>query len=214
MGVITISRKMGSAGSYIGRKAAEKLGLTYVDKHLIAKIMRENGFSQFEKVYNNKPNFWEKFDEQRLSTIEFLMQTIRAVGQVDNGVIVGRGGFGIFEDFSDVMNIRIKAPFCLRVERQMKEHGMTKNEAEAHVQKNDRVRRAFIESDFRLNYTNTQDFDLVLDTGIILPEQAIEWVSAAYSNLMEKGRCGTDKKVSDIKIDSVMCEHVKKMLSR
>lgn len=39
MGVITISRQMGSEGTYIGKKLAKELGLSYVDKQELGKIM-------------------------------------------------------------------------------------------------------------------------------------------------------------------------------
>lgn len=214
MGVITISRKMGSSGSYIGRQVAARLGMRYVDKHIISQIMMEYGFSQFDTIYDNVPGFWDKYDNMRRSTIEFLIRTIEAIGQLDNVVIVGRGGFGIFEGFSDVLNIRVKAPFCLRVERQMKEHSMSREEAEEHVSQNDRVRRSFIESDFHMEYTNTMDFDLVLDTGVVAPEAAVGWVCDAYEYLMRTGRCDSDKNVQSLEIDPVLHEHVMGMIDR
>jgi cytidylate kinase len=212
MGVITISREMGSAGSYIGMEVAKKLGLTYIDKQFIARIMREYGFSQFDEVYDNKPNFWERFDTQRTKTVEFLIQTMRAIAQYGDVVIVGRGGFGIFKEYADVLNVRIKAPFDLRVERQMQVHGMSKEEAVKHITNNDAVRQSFLESDLHLDCTSNQDFDLVLDTGVVTAKQAMEWISTAYTNLVENGRYGATYKVSAIEIDPVLQKHVKTML--
>ncbi len=214
MGVITISRKMGSSGAYIGKKVAKRLGMCYVDKEIISEIMTEYGFSQFDTVYENVPSFWERYDSMRSSTIEFLIRTIEAIGSLDNVVIVGRGGFGIFDNYGDVLNIRVKASFCLRVKRQMKEHGMTQQEAEEHVLQNDKVRRSFIESDFHMAYTNTQDFDLVLDSGVVNPDKAVTWICEAYRTLMKQGRCDTDKRVGDIQVDPILHKHAAAMLNR
>ncbi|AEV29587.1 cytidylate kinase [Sphaerochaeta pleomorpha str. Grapes] len=212
MGVITISREMGSAGSYIGKEVAKNLGLVYVDKQFIARIMREYGFSQFDEVYDNKPNFWERFDAQRAKTVEFLIQTMRSIAQHGNVVIVGRGGFGIFKEYGDVLNVRVKAPFGLRVERQMQVHGMVREEAEKHITNNDAVRQSFLESDLHLDCNSAQDFDLIIDTGVVTPKQAMEWIATAYKNLMANGRYGATYKVSEIEIDEVLKKHVKMML--
>jgi cytidylate kinase len=212
MGVITISREMGSGGSYIGKEVAKKLGLVYVDKQFIARIMREYGFSQFDEVYDTKPNFWERFDTQRTKTVDFLIQTMSAIAQYGNVVIVGRGGFGVFKEYGDVLNVRIKAPFGLRVERQMQVHGMAKEEAEKHITNNDSVRQSFLESDLHLDCNSAQDFDLVLDTGVVTLNQAMDWISFSYENLMEAGRFGAAYKVSDIEIDEVLKKLVKTML--
>ena len=46
MAVITISRKLGSMGTYVGRRLAEKLGYDYIDKTHLSQIMKEYGFSK------------------------------------------------------------------------------------------------------------------------------------------------------------------------
>ncbi|HHT81608.1 MAG TPA: cytidylate kinase-like family protein, partial [Spirochaetales bacterium] len=97
MGVITISRQMGSEGTYIGKRLATELGLKYVDKQELGLIMREYGFSLFDEVYDTKPNFWERFDLERVSTVEFLIQAMRATAKVGDVVMLGRGGFGLFQ---------------------------------------------------------------------------------------------------------------------
>lgn len=44
--VITISREFGSGGRTIGKKVAEKLGLSCYDNELLQKIAAESGFSE------------------------------------------------------------------------------------------------------------------------------------------------------------------------
>lgn len=43
--VITISREFGSGGRTIGRKVAERLGISCYDAELIQKIADESGYS-------------------------------------------------------------------------------------------------------------------------------------------------------------------------
>lgn len=45
--VITISREFGSGGRTIGKKVAEKLGISCYDAELIQKIAEESGYTAF-----------------------------------------------------------------------------------------------------------------------------------------------------------------------
>ena len=211
MAVITISRKLGSMGTYIGRKLAERLGYDYVDKERLSKIMKDYGFSKFDNIYETVPGFWEKYDEYRDMTINFLAEVILAVAHHGNVVIAGRGSFGLLDAFSDVINIRIKAPKSCRVHRVMEDRNITEDEAQKNVKQNDKVRRSFLESGFRFDYNNSTEFDLILDTSIVPPDMCVEWLAQAYD--ATNGKRDDDRpSVSTLKIEPVLVKHVEKML--
>ncbi len=44
--IITISREYGSGGRMIGKMVAEKLGISYYDKEIIAKVAEATGFTE------------------------------------------------------------------------------------------------------------------------------------------------------------------------
>ena len=213
MGVITISRQMGSEGTYIGKKLAKTLGLKYVDKQELGKIMREYGFSFFDEVYDSKPNFWERFDLQRGSTVDFLIQAMKAVAKVGDVVMLGRGGFGLFQDYADVLNVRIQAPFDLRVDRKMKEHGIKRLEGEALLHKFDQIRTSFIESDLAFNANDASMYDIVFNTGVIKSDAAVSCIASAYVGLMKNKRFGIERKAGLIEVDPLLFKHVQKMLA-
>lgn len=213
MAVITISRKLGSMGTYVGKKLAEKLGYDYIDKNHLSKIMREYGFSKFDNIYDSVPSLWERYDEYREMTINFLAEVILAVAHHNNVVIAGRGSFGLLDTFSDVINIRIKAPETCRVHRIMEDRNLSENEARKLVRDNDKVRRSFVESDFRFNYTNSTEFDLILDTSIIPPDMCVDWIAQAYE--ATGGNRDDDRpKVETLNIERVLVKHVDVMIKR
>lgn len=214
MGVITISRKMGSGGKLIGQKVAQKLNMIYVDKEFVSKIMREYGFSSFKEIYDDVPSFWDKFLTIREQTIDFLAQTIQAIAKVDNVVIVGRGGFGLFENYNDVLNIRTKAPLEVRIKRQMEEHNLSYDDAYFRVIENDKVRKNFVESDFRFDYQNTKNFDMIVNTQILDIESAADHICDMYKLLIEKGRSKTSKNIEDIVVDPILFKYVKEQISK
>ncbi len=200
-------------GTYVGKKLAEKLGYDYVDKAHLSKIMKDYGFSKFDNIYETVPGFWEKYDEYREMTINFLAEVILAVAHHNNVVIAGRGSFGLLDNFSDVINIRIKAPLSCRVHRVMKDRNISEEEAMAIVKENDRVRRSFVESDFRFDYNNSTEFDIILDTSIVPPDMCVDWLAQAYK--ATQGMRDDDRPlVSTLKIEPVLVKHVKEMLEQ
>ncbi|HKL59713.1 MAG TPA: cytidylate kinase-like family protein [Sphaerochaeta sp.] len=213
MGVITISRQMGSEGTHIGKRLAKDLGLKYVDKQELGTIMREYGFSFFDEVYDSKPNFWERFDLQRASTVDFLIQAMKAIAKVGDVVMLGRGGFGLFQDYADVLNVRIQAPFDIRVDRKIKEHDLKRVEGEALLHKFDQIRTSFIESDLDFDANDASLYDIVFNTGVVSPDDAAPCIASAYTALMKNKRFGIERKVSSIDVDPLLFKHVQKMLA-
>lgn len=207
MGVITISRKMGSLGTVVGNEVASKLGMKCVKKDFIADIMKEYGFARFNEIYDNVPSFWERYNEVRVDTVAFAIKVIEALGHHGNLVIVGRGGFEVFNDYRDVLNVRLDAPKEIRIGRKMIEENITKKEAKKYVEQHDKARKAFLTEGFNRPYDDTNDFDLVLNTGYIEPSIAADAICHAYENLMEKGRNSDSKSLDGLKIDSVL-EHL------
>lgn len=212
MSVYTISRKMGSKGTTIGRKLAVRLGYDYVDKHHLSKMMRDYGFSNFDRIYETLPTIRDRFDENREKTISFLAEMILAVAHHDNVVIAGRGSFGLLDGFSDVINIRVKAPMACRIHRIMEDEGRTFDEAKKQIDQNDRVRRRFVESDLRFSYIDTTEFDLMLDTSVIPPDMCVEWLVEAHEITAGK-RDDERPSVREVRIDSILVNHVKNMLT-
>jgi cytidylate kinase len=204
MGIITISRKTGSFGTFIGQNVADKLGMKCVGKDFLAQIMNEYGFSKFNEIYNATPNTWEIYDEMRVKTLSFMVKTIEAIGHHGNLVLVGRGGFEIFEDYCDVLNVRTNASLDVRIKRKQEQGGFSEDEAKERVANHDRARKAFLQSELQHGYNNTQNFDLVINTGIVDIEYAGDLIASAYKNLMERGRNVSSKKLNDLKIDPVL----------
>lgn len=212
MGVITISRQIGSGGTLIAKHVAEQLGLSFIDKEDIEKVMHAYGFSAFEEVYNAKPSFWERFDESRGLTIDFLLTAMKAFAKVGNVVLLGRGGFGLFQGYTDILNIRIKAPLEVRIERKQKEYGGTDDLAKQALIERELVRTSFVQSDLQYNQNDASLFDLVIDTGIVPPETATLWVADAYQQLMKYPRLDAKRMRADLEVDDVLLNLVKNLL--
>lgn len=190
MAVITISREIYSEGSYIGEKVAEALGYHFVDKSTIEKVFAEHSIVQFKEVYESVPGFWARFDDMRTTTIRFLKQAILALARHGEMVIVGRGAFAVLGGFADVLNVRVQAPFPVRVRRAMEKEKITESDrAEALLKEGDGMREAFVKSFYDIRWEDAaaaSAFDLVIDTGKVPPDLAVTWLVEALKVLKER----------------------------
>ncbi|HZJ87855.1 MAG TPA: cytidylate kinase family protein [Sphaerochaeta sp.] len=213
MGVITISRQVGSSGTKIARIVASELGLALIEKEDIEEIMQRCGFSAFEEIYNAKPSFWARFDEHRKLTIDFLCDTLRAVVKCGDVLVLGRGGFGLFQGYTDILNVRIKAPFGLRAMRKQQEYGGSEREGKKILEHVDQVRTSFVTNDLGFDLEDSASFDVVLDTGIVAPEEAAAIIINAYRYLAQNPRIDALHTRADLQVSEELAEVVKEVVA-
>lgn len=214
MSVITISREFGSEGDAIAQKTAQALGYHFVDKQFIGQVLGQYGYVEFDKEYQTLPTFWERFDaqrgNQRDAMMKMLNQVIQAVAHHGNVVILGRSGFEVLSGFSDVLHVRLQAPFAVRVGRVMEVQNLTFDQADAVVRENDKVRLAFVEEFYKVPWGAIHAFDLVVNTGKIPPELAVEWIVSAEKTRMANPEM--EKSTADIEVDRILADAVSEVL--
>jgi cytidylate kinase len=207
MAVITISRELGSGGDIVAQQVAQNLGYHYVDKEFIGKVLSQYGVIEFDNEYDTLPTFWENFSAQkgdrREMMVNMLNRVIRALAHQGEVVILGRSGFAILGGFVDVLNVRIQAPFKLRVRRVMLKNSITAYQAEDIVRQADQVRAAFIKSFYGLHWNQVNTFDLMIDTGKISPALAREWIVTAAQGL-QGSEADDQPDVSSIQVDPIL----------
>lgn len=182
---ITISRQMGSGGTYIGYQLAKALSFRYLDREILRQAARNMDI---------EPAMLEKYDGQPSSLLErviksfcfgtpemtgapifkkpvytrdlFTMESkiIRQIVDQCGAVIVGRGGFYILKDGPDTFHVFVHAPLDFRIDRIMKARNMDKKEAKKMIQQSDRNRAKFIREMEGVEWTDSRNFHLSLDS--------------------------------------------------
>jgi cytidylate kinase len=217
MTVITISREPGSEGAAIGRQAAAKLNYPYVDKERIGQVLEEYGLVQFEGLLRSTPGFWARYDDANLRMVAMLNQVIRAMAQRGNMLIVGRGGFAVLEGFADVLHVRVKAPFELRLERliekDLRYHQMPLETARQALLESDRARQTFLQAFYNRRGDRIQDFHLVIDTSRIEPPLAAEWIVSAARSIDLRQPAPGSPLTRSIEVDDVLAFTVAAVMS-
>lgn len=214
MNVITISRYLNSGGMTIGQKVADELGYSFVTKKTIEEIMNQYGMVSFDEFYETSPGFLDRLDQFHEDMIRFLYRVIQAIAVHGDIVLLGRGSFAVFPDFSDVLNVRLWAPLEERVKRLMERTNNTSwRQCMDDVTEHDRMRKAFVEKWLHGHPDRANAFDLVINTWKVPQDNAVRIIvdTARMSRDLKLDKFRT---LDSLDIDSVLLNTVKEVLGR
>ena len=167
--IITISREHGSKGKQIGKVVAEKLGIPFYYKEMIAIAAQESGLDRefISNINNDAPNV---LYDLYLST-DAVKQSINAQQKVirkiaDNGacVIVGRAADYVLKDYDNVINIFIYAPKDERIENIMEMYGDSLVDATENVSKSDYARSSYYRTISGRDWNEPHHYDMCIDS--------------------------------------------------
>jgi len=212
MAVITISRELGSGGTDISQKVAKTLSYALIDKNLIEAVLLQYGMVAFDDLYQKTTSIWARFDSANMQLVKMLNKTILGFARRDNSVILGRGGFAILREYTNVLNIRIQAPFPTRVQRIMDiEQISDYSVAEERIKENDKVRNGFIQAFYGVKWDTTNWFNLVIDTSRVSTPLAVKWIVEAAQDL-DRARVSQGLKTREIDVDPVLEKTISDLL--
>jgi len=212
MTVITISRELGSEGAAVAAQVANRLGYSFVTKNNLEKILQQYGLVQLDALYNSTPGFWARLDDANLQLISMLNKVLLGIAQRGNTVILGRGGFAALNGYSDVLHIRVQAPFSLRVKRiREREQLADIHDAEKLVSENDKARHTFIQAFYDVADDTVNLFDLVLNTDVVSTEMAVDWVCET-AQAMDYGLLTDKLTTQDIEVDPILAHAIEQVL--
>jgi cytidylate kinase len=190
MAVITIFRQAGCRGRYIAEETARLLGYHFSDYVTAERLLLQQGFAQAPQVYQSVPDFWDRFTRKgpERSAINSMLHSVTlAEAQQGDAVLLGRGCFAPLQGLSDVLNVRVMAPLAVRVDRVMRDQGMTDEEAMAFIAEKDALVAAFPRTSYGLSPDDLTSFDLVIDTGKVDPDAAVRFLVDTARSLPATG---------------------------
>ena len=204
---VTIARRMGSGGTYIGRVIAERLGLRYVDREVL-QVASERLGVECEALESNRERvagFWERFlgslsfgpPEGTYAPppvpgysdrVLFECQTdiLREIAARDNCLIVGYGAAYVLPRHARMVNIFFHAPMPYRVRRVMEIYGIDDREqARRTVEESDRLRGRYFREMTGRDWSCADNYHLCVDTSMSpLPELAERLVNFVERRLL------------------------------
>ena len=176
MGVLTISRELGSGGDAIGKKVAEELGWSLLDNDGFADAAQSYGYvrDELEQVDERKPGLVDRFFRDRqLVYLDIMRAIVYESALKNNFVILGRGSHILLEGIEGVFRARIVAPRDYRQRTLVKNEGIAPSMAEQFIRHNDDERMAYTRHFFDVRWGDPSHFDLILNAGLFSEEISI-----------------------------------------
>ena len=184
---ITISREPGSGGRVVAKKLAAKLDFKVFHQEVLLEIAKradvsdkllatldEKGLTVLEDcisalVYDR--HLWP--DEY----LKHLMKVIGAIGEHGRAIIVGRGANFVVPP-QNRLRLRIVAPQNVRIANVARVFDVTTEDARRRIIRTESDRRAFIRKYFNADITDPNNYDIVINTGALEIDKAVEAVIA------------------------------------
>lgn len=185
---VLISRENGAGGSLLAKLLGEKLGWQVYNRDLVEAVAAH---AQVRR------DLVESLDERRRSLVtaiiaagvdhqdlgesayqRHLREVLGTLGQHGQVVIVGRGAH-YFLPREYGLSMRLIAPLEVRSARVAGQQGCSVLEARSRIQNLDHQRAAFIRQHFNQAVANPLDYDLVLNTAALSPEDEVQIALAA-----------------------------------
>ena len=194
--VITIGRQFGSGGRQIGKLLSEKLGIPYYDKEILTEAAKDSGICEeiFEE-HDEKPTRSLLFSlvtgmQNHMSSGAFYMDmplnhriflaqfdASRRIADEGPCVIVGRCADYVLRDNPDAVSIFVKADMPSKIDRAVKYYGIEADKAEDRIRKADKQRASYYNYYATATWGDVENYDLVVDTGVLGVEGAVELIA-------------------------------------
>ena len=211
MPVVTIGRQFGAGGETVGRILAERLGVDLVDSRIIDEVARrlelpesdvkeqdEDPASLVERLVAAlgsvsidlsappevpawTPPYADPAFDLRRAVLRLTQEVIREAARSGNAVIVGRGGAYILRNEPDVLHVFLRASEQARLPVVAELLGLGEEEARKQIRQHDANRAAYIRQVYDHDWQHPSHYDVVLDTGRLGYEAAVEAVLAVLS---------------------------------
>lgn len=197
---ITISRQMGSGGSYLGQVIASRLGFKYVDREVLHLAAEEFGCDEETVAARAErvSSFWEKvlgglalggpdshysppplrnFSDEELFAKQ--MEILRRIASKYDSVVIGWGGVFVLPRHPRKFNIFCHAPRSFRIKRvQDLYENMDTESARALIEESDQMRERYFAEKTEHEWTCAKNYHLSIDTSLTPLEDLAETIIA------------------------------------
>ncbi len=186
MAIISIARESGAYGDEIGEMLAQRLPGTLLNKELVEKRFKEFNVNPktLQRYDERRPGFWASFSSEQDVYLHVLKTVLYQEMNKGACIILGRGGSILLKDIANCLRVRLVAPFEVRVQRLMEQLSCSKKEAEKALETSDKDRAGFYKFHFDSEWAVPTEYQLVLNTDCVSPEQCVELLLSCSRQLI------------------------------
>jgi len=194
--IVTVSRQLGSRGSYFAQQLAERLSYQSLHREVIDAICQSSGYrkrvvqSLDEKFCGDLEVMIESlFTGQSVDHHDYyrhLFQIVLSMSQLGGVILIGRGGNFILGP-NRAFRMRFVAPREKRIDNLVKYIKVTESEAAKMIDTSDAERKELIAKLFHVDNDNPRHYDLVVNTAFIdlnnLLDTAVKMIETKFKKL-------------------------------
>lgn len=166
MGIVAVTREMGSLGTFIAQEAARRLGYELVRQDITRDAAREYEVLEANLVgsVEARPGLFETLTQSARRYQIFVASEVYEVALRDRVVILGRWSAFLLEGIGHAARVRVTAPLGLRVRRVMERLGIDERAARERIRRYEEGVRARIRQFFDVEWADPLRYDLVINT--------------------------------------------------
>jgi len=209
---MTLYAELGTDGEYIGRAVAERLGLAYIDRPVLARAVEE-AMARGPEVpeYNLARGKWVRqiaaealalarsghraahthelpaFVATGLMSEESYLRLLQTVllelSRAGRVLLAGRGAEALLRDQPTSLHVRIVAPLERRVARVMELLHADRPMALEAIERADSIHSGYLKYAMNVDWTDPSLYDLTISASRFPTDHAVEMVAAAAAVL-------------------------------
>ena len=196
--IITIGRQHGSSGREIARTLAAELGYACYDKEIVDHAAAESDFSkEIFDSYDEKrgspyivstPHYMSMHDGLRLNmqVASAQFDTIRAIADKDNCIIVGRCADYILRNRENLVKVFIMADRDWRIRELAQRKGITEAQAKKLLKEVDKDRSSYYKYYTDQVWGEAENYNLCVDSGSLGVAGTVQVIRAYLDALAKK----------------------------
>lgn len=188
--VITISREVGSQGYDVAEQLCREINFdlfhhkileamveTSKNSRVLLETLDEKGMNIVDDIVSNFVNEHHLWPDEYSKLLLKILTTISKHG---NAVILGRGANCVLKS-KKTLRVRIVAPMKIRRYYIQKNLDLNEDDAQKYLVSTDANRTAFIKRYFNCDAMDTSNYDLILNTGTLSVEKAVQTIKCAFT---------------------------------
>lgn len=167
--IITIAREHGSSGKQIGKLVAEKLGIPFYYKEMIALAAHESGLDKefISNIHKNAPDILRDLylnSHVIRYAIKAQNDIIRKIADQGSCVIVGRAADHVLKDHDNIVRVFVCAPKPYRINQVMEVYKDSPREAKRNIRRSDKARASYYRHISGKRWGEPGNYELTIDS--------------------------------------------------
>jgi cytidylate kinase len=197
-GVVTIAALYGAGGSVIGSRAAEQLGVEFLDRAILHEVAQRTGvpegalgevddqprslehrlFAMMGRASTLTGGHGTRLDlDQR--DLRGQVEKVLARVRVSGGVVIGRGGMVVLRTVPWALHVLLTGPTEDRIGQAMAAEEIDRTTARRRQQRTDRARIEYVRSAYGVDGNDPRLYHLVLDATSLDPDACVDLIVRA-----------------------------------